>query len=167
MEDAGEPRSLLWERGILSYSPGQEASQEAGWPFFVIELRLFPELQAVWSQWNLHINRGTWPLKEGRRGLKRSLVYRLQGYSEHNKKLQISFPTSQGSAWVAQDFYCSLLKYYPGSELQSRRSSPICLARALPQTSAPCSQLQWREPWGLTLPVSRTAEPEHLPVKAE
>lgn len=112
-----------------SHSPGREAREEAGWPFLAIELRLFPELQAVWSQWNLHINRGTRPLKEGRKGLTRSLVYRLPGYSEHNKKLQISFPTSQRSAWFVQDFYCPLLKYYPGSELQSHRSSPIWRGR--------------------------------------
>lgn len=38
------------------------------------------------------------------------------------------------------------MKYYPGAELQSRRSSPICLARALPQTQGS----------GLTAPMTGT-----------
>lgn len=95
------------------------------------------------------MNRRTRPLKEGKRGPQRlagsprnRLLYHLRGYLEHNKKLQISFPTSQRSPWFTQEFYCWLLKYYSGFEVQSLRSNPICLAW-LPQAqhSAPSSPL--------------------------
>lgn len=80
------------------------------------------------------MNRRTRPLKEGKKGPSGLLAHRgrlfhhLQGYLEHNKKLQISFPTNQRSTWFTQEFYCCLLKYYSGFEVQSRRSSSICLA---------------------------------------